>query len=132
MFGLTVQIEDQTKRVVDAAERTTFRNLGHAAARISKDAKALLVTAEGPSDPGEPPHTHKGAFLRRAVRFHNDKKAQSAVIGPVASIVGEAGRAHELGEEFHGQDFDERPFMAPALEKNEDRFAHDWVGSLAE
>lgn len=127
---MTAQIEDTTLRVTDAAERATFRNLGHAAARISKDAKASLVTALGPSDPGEPPHTHQGAFLRRAVRYAADK--EEAVIGPQASIVGESGRAHELGEDFHGQAFPERPFMGPALEANEDRFASDFAGSIGE
>ena len=130
MIGLTVTIEDQTKRVAEAAQRATFRNLGHAAARISKDVKESLVTAEGPSEPGQPPHTHQGAYLRRAVRYAADK--ESAVIGPMASIVGEAGAAHEFGGEFHDQEFPERPFVAPALEKNEDRLAPDWQGSIGE
>jgi len=132
MFGMSVQIEDQTKRVKDAADQATFRNLGHGAARISKDVKESLVTAEGPSPAGSPPHTHKGAYLRRAVRYANDKEAQSAVTGPLASIVGEAGAAHEFGEEFHGQDYPERPFMAPALDKNVDRLAPDWQGTIGE
>ena len=132
MVGLTVQFEDRTKRVEYAAERATFRNLGHAAASISKTAKASLVTAEGPSRPGSPPHTHRGAHLRRAIRFDHNRKEQSAVIGPVASIVGEAGAAHEFGEQFHGQEYPERPFMGPALEANQDRFASDWEGSIGE
>ena len=130
MIGVEVKTEDQTKRVTGAVERAAFRNFGHAAARISKDAKASLITAEGPSEPGTPPHTHQGAFLRRAVRF--DATKEDAVIGPTASVVGESGRAHELGEEFRGQVFDERSFMQPALEKNLDRFAADWEGSIGE
>src|SRR5690349_2082890 len=132
MIGFTVKIEDQTKRVSGAAERATFRNLGHAAARISKDAKASLVTAEGPSPAGSPPHTHQGAFLRRAIRYDHNRKDQSAVIGPLASIVGEAGAAHEFGETFRGEDYPERSFMGPALEANEDRFAQEWQGSIGE
>ena len=130
MISFAVQVEDKTKRVADAAERATFRNVGHGAARITKDAKASLVTAPGPSDPGEPPHTHRGAFLRRAVRYVADK--EEAIIGPQASMVGESGAAHELGEDFHGQEFDERPYMWPALEDNADRFASDWAGSIGE
>lgn len=132
MIGLAVQTEDQTKRVQDAADEAAFRNLGHAAARISKDAKESLVTAEGPSPAGSPPHTHQGAYLRRAVRYANDKEAQVAVIGPLASIVGESGAAHEFGEEFHDQQYPERSFMAPALEKNIDRLAADWQGTIGE
>src|SRR6186713_2725290 len=101
-----VQIVDQTKRVIAAAEKAAFRNFGHAAASISKDIKSTLETAEGPSDPGDPPHTHKGAYLRRAVRYAADK--EGAVIGTMASVVGEAGAAHEHGLNFHGQDFPER------------------------
>jgi hypothetical protein len=130
MIGFEVKTEDHTQRVLDATDRAAFRNFGHAAARLSKDAKESLVTAEGPSPAGQPPHTHKGAHLRRAVRY--DATKEDAVIGPMASIVDEAGAAHELGGEFHGQIFDERPFMEPALEKNLDRFHSDWTGSIGD
>ena len=130
MIGLTVQIDDRMQSVVSAAEEAAFRNFGHGAARISKDAKASLEKADGPSEPGEPPHTHQGAFLRRGVRYAADK--ESAVIGPMASIVGESGSAHELGGEYRGQLFPLRPFMRPALEKNLSRFQSDWAGSIGE
>ena len=130
MIGAEVKVENHTQRVTDALERAAFRNFGHAAARISKDAKESLVTAEGPSPAGSPPHTHQGAHLRRAVRY--DATKEDAVIGPLESIVGESGAAHELGETFHGFTFDERPFMAPALEKNLDRFNQDWADSIGE
>lgn len=130
MIGMMVKTEGMTKRVADAAEKAAFRNFGHAAARISKDAKASLVTAIGPSSPGTPPHTHRGAYLRRAVRFAADK--EGAVIGPMASIVGQAGEAHEFGGGFRGQDYPERPFMGPALAKNLGRFAGDWAGTIGE
>jgi hypothetical protein len=35
-----------------------------------------------------------------------------------------------MGGEFRGHEYPERPFMAPALEKNLDRFAGDWAGSI--
>ncbi len=131
MFGLTVQVDDQTKRVADAADTTTFRNLGHAAASIRKTAMAEITNAEGPSEPGTPPHSRRGQ-LRRAIKFDVDKASETAVIGPEASIVGEAGAAHEFGGEFRGQDYPERPFMEPALEANVDRFASEWAGSIGE
>lgn len=130
MIGVSVQTTVKPQVVEKAAERAAFKNFGHAAARISKDAKATLLKAEGPSEPGTPPHTHRGAFLRRAVRFAADKKG--AVIGPRESIVGEAGSAHEHGGDYKGQDFPQRPFMFPALEKNMDRFAQEWAGSIGE
>ena len=131
MIGLEVKTEDHTHRVVDATERATFRNLGHAAGRIRRDAIESIVVAEGASEPGTPPHTRRRQ-LNRAITFDNDRALQEAVIGPRASVVGEAGAAHEFGEEFKGIDYDERAYMGPALEKNVDRFAGDWAGSIGE
>lgn len=131
MLGLTFQVEDNTKRVQDGADQSTFRNLGHAAASIRKTAIDEIVVAEGPSDPGTPPHTRRRQ-LKRAIKFDNDKASQTAVIGPEFSIVGEAGAAHEFGGEFRGEEYPERPFMEPALETNLDRFASEWAGSIGE
>lgn len=130
MIGLNYQSTDTTHKLDAAAEKAAFKNFGHAASRISKDAKASLITADGPSPEGAPPHTHKGAFLRRAVRYAADK--EGAVIGPMFSVVGEAGAAHELGESFHDQDFPERPYMGPALDRNISRLSTDWAGSIGE
>lgn len=140
MIGFGFQFVSETNRVEQAAEKTSFRNLGHAAAAIRKDAVESIQQAPGPSAPGEPPHTHTGGItkqgkvrkgnLQRAIAYDADQN--SAVIGPRESVVGQAGRAHELGEEFHGDDYPERPYMGPALEHNEVRFASDWAGSLGE
>lgn len=129
MIGAAIKVETQFNRVAKAVDKAAYRNMGHAAASISKDAKASLEKAEGPSLPGTPPHTHKGTYLRRAIRYAYDRNKQEAVIGPAYSIVGTAGQPHEFGEEFKGQDFPERSFMFPALERNIDRFASDWAGS---
>ena len=131
MFGLTFKSEDNTKRVQDAADRSTFRNLGHAAASIRKTAIESIIVAEGPSEPGTPPHTRRRQ-LKRAIKFDHDKASQTAVIGPEASIVGEAGAAHEFGGEFRGAEYPERAFMEPALEANVDRFAEEWGGSIGQ
>ena len=90
----------------------------------------ITFEAEGPSVPGQPPHTHKGTYLRRAVRWDADKT--SAVIGPMASIVDQAGAVHEFGQVRLGTDYPERPFMLPALERALPRFAGQWQGSVGE
>jgi hypothetical protein len=131
MIGIDIKTEDKTQRVTDATERATFRNLGHAVAAIRRDVVESIVVAEGPSPAGTPPHTRRRQ-LKRAIRFANDRAAQEAVVGPMASIVGESGRAHEMGGEFRGHDFPERPYMAPALEKNLDRFAGDWQSAIGD
>lgn len=132
MFGMRVTIADQTKQVSNAADKAAFRNFAHAAARISKDAKASIDKSTEPSDPGDPPHTRGrgGHNLRGAIRFNATK--DDAVVGPIASFVGQAGAAHEFGGEFRDQVYPERPFMWPALRANVDRFAKDWAGSIGE
>lgn len=130
MIGVKVKVEDRLHKVAKAADKAAFQNFRHAAASISKDAKASLDKAEGPSAPGSPPHTHKGTYLRRAVRYAADK--EGAVIGPMASVVGEVGAVHEFGEVFKGSDFEERAFMGPALERALPRLAADWAGTIGE
>ena len=131
MLGMSVKVEDRTKRVEKATEKAAFKNIGHAAAAISKTAKQSIQVSPDPAPAGQPPHTRRRQ-LNRAIRYHVDKQKQEAVIGPQASVVGEAGAAHEFGETFHGQDFQERPFMWPALEKNVDRFGSSFKGSIGE
>jgi len=121
-----------------ATEKAAFNNFGHAAAAIRKDAVESIVDEPGPSEPGTPPHTHTGGVtkkgkvrkgnLQRAIAY--DATKDDAIIGPRFSVVGLAGRAHELGEVFHGEDFDERSFMGPALDENLTRFAQDWDGAI--
>lgn len=128
MIGVKTTAEFYAKDIERAAEKAQFNNFAHAAASISKDVKSTLEKADEPSAPGAPPHTHRGAYLRRAVRWSADK--ESAVIGPQFSTVGEAGAVHEFGEEFHGTDYPERPYMQPALERAIPRFADSWAGSI--
>lgn len=129
MFGLHVNVIDETKRVGDAAARATYRNLGHAAASIRKDAQASITKSAEASPPGEPPHTRRGQ-ARRAILFAVERDKQSAVVGFAESRIGEAMSAHEHGGEYKGTEFPQRPTMGPALERNLDRFAADWAGSI--
>jgi ApbE superfamily uncharacterized protein (UPF0280 family) len=129
MFTTKVTIQDRTKRVKAAADKAAFRNYAHAAASIRKDAAASIVKSPDPSEPGEPPHTRK-RLLPRAMRFAVDK--EGAVIGPRASIAGQAGSVHELGGSYKGQTFPERPYMKPALDRAIPRFAGSWQGAIGE
>lgn len=158
MIGFEFKIEHLTPRLVNnyVADRS-FKNLGHASSAIRKDAIASIkpgptrqetlpsgrvVTRKVPSRPGTPPHTHtagvtkkgkpKAGFLPRAIVFVVDKAKQEAVIGPRASIIGESGGAHELGGEFRGQDYPERAYMYPALQRNLSRFGSGMAASLGE
>ncbi len=130
MIAVKVKTEDTTKRVADAAMKAAFKNFRHAAASISRDVKQNLEKAEGPSEPGDEPHTHKGIYLRRAIRWDGDK--DGAIIGPAASAVDQVGELHEFGGEREGAQYPARPFMAPALEKAIPRLAGDWAGTIGE
>lgn len=131
MFGLAVTIDDTTKRVKAAADRATFKNLGHAAATIRKQSAASIEVSGSPSEPGTPPHTRK-RLLKGSIRYAVDREQQEAVIGAEYSKVGESASAHELGGEFKGAEYEERPFMFPSLEANLDRFAAEYTGSIGE
>lgn len=132
--------EDNFNRLIDAVEKASFRNVGHAAAAIRKDAIESIKSAKGPSEPGTPPHTHTSGFtrkgklrrgdLQRAIVFAQNRKEKTAIVGPRFSVVGESGSAHEFGGEYLGQDYPERAFMAPALEKNIDRFGGSFSASI--
>ena len=45
MFGTKIRTQDRTKKVKDAADKAAFRNFGHAAAAIRKDAVASIEVA---------------------------------------------------------------------------------------
>ena len=127
-----LQYTNQTD--LSAATKAAFRNFGH----CRHDAGTPWNrSCPRPLEPGTPPHTHTGSHRKGKVRWGNLQRAiaydatkDDAIIGPRFSVVGLAGRAHELGEVFHGEEFDERAFMGPALDDNLTRFAQDWDGSI--
>lgn len=132
MIETTVRTAENTKKIQQSAEKATFENLRHAAFSLSKDAKSTIDKSDSPSEAGSAPHTKgkKGHNLKGAI-FTNIIR-DSALIGPRASFVEDAGALHEFGERREGEDFDERPFMGPALDRAIPRFAADWAGSIGE
>ena len=110
----------------DKARKRIFAIMGFA---IRKTAVGSIEQEHGPSDPGEPPHTHRRAFLRRAVLYAANK--DGVVIGPRMSVVGISGMAHEFGGKYGKGVYPERPFMRPAMEQNLSRFANEWNAAFA-
>ncbi|WP_254512856.1 hypothetical protein [Anatilimnocola floriformis] len=129
MIEFGYEFTDTSKRVTDAAAEASFKNAGHAAASIRKDAINSIEKSDSASLPNTPPHTRKG-LLPRSIVYFEDKAEQMAITGPRFSFVGESGRAHEFGEEFRGEEFEERAFMGPALDRNAARFASSFAGSI--
>lgn len=94
--------------------------------------QSLIVTAKGPSKPGQPPHTRgRGKkSLRAAIKYNFDKASQDAVVGPAYSMLGDAAEPHAKGvARRRGKDrrpFKKRPFAEPALDRVKDRFSRNW------
>jgi len=132
MFGMKSKVIDEHHKVAAAARRATYRNLFHAAASIRKTAIESIERSPDPSEEGEPPHTRgfRRGGLREAIAFEVELRDEQAVVGVDADKLGRAGEPHEHGRKYKGQEYEERPFMGPALEKNRDRFARGWAGSI--
>ena len=131
--GSSVTLELDTQKIQKAVEKANFENFGHAAASIAKTAKTSLVRKANPrhaSTPGSPPHTHKGVYLKRAIRYARYPNGTGAIIGPMATIVGDVGAVHEFGERRNTANYPLRPFMRPALDASLSRFAKQWRGTV--
>lgn len=110
-----------------------FRSISHAAAAIRSTARRLITRSKEPSQPGEPVHTRRGKAKRSdAILYDADRHRDDAVIGFTHSVMDTAMGAHELGGEYKGGEFPERPTMGPALDANLVRFADEFKGSIGE
>lgn len=140
MIGFDFKFADQTKAVKDAAAAGVFKNTKQAAATIRKAAIASIQPGDGPSPPGTPPHTQTAGLtkkgtprrgnLQRAILFDVAPDGVG-IVGPRKSVIGEAGRVHEFGGELFGDEYPERPYMEPALEKNLTRFGDSFAALLS-
>lgn len=112
-----------------AEERARLENFRHAAGAIRKDAIASIIPDPlgRPSPAGTPVATRRGQ-AKRAILYAADK--YGAVIGPSNRFVGTSMSAHEFGGEYKGEQYPRRPTMGPALERQTDRFAGSWRGSI--
>ena len=130
MFTMATQIIDEFDKVRKASEKAIERSHKRGGFLVRSAAVASIDRSEGPSRQGSPPHTHKGNWLRRAIRYAAD--FAGAVIGPMFSIFDTTGEAHEFGKMFRGRKYPPRPFMGPALEATSDQFAGTFKGSIGE
>jgi hypothetical protein len=125
------RFKDQHEKVLERMAENNVYSLKGAAYVVTQMAKARIVKAAKPSDPGESPHTKgKPKSLRASIIYDVDKETQSAVIGPSGGKVGTVGRLHEKGGVRGKAKYPARPFMAPALEEASERFIGQWKSSL--
>lgn len=127
-----VTIKDELKKIEKAARSTgPFQSLGHAGGTIRKSALLSIRKNKKSSKPGQPPHTREGQ-LRKAIFYAVDKAAQTVVIGPTKSKIGEIGGVMEHGGTYKGGQYAPRPFMGPALEESLPRIPAHFTGSIGE
>ena len=151
MIGATVKVQERLIAAVGPdsppVKKAKFRNFGHAAASIRRDAQQSIKPApkeerRGPrtrkgkrtrrgthaaASAGQPVRTQRGAY-RRAIIYHADE--HGAMIGPRFSVIGASGQAHEHGGEYMGGTYPQRAVMGPALERQAARFSETWRGSI--
>lgn len=157
MIDIKVKFESDAKPVVDAADKAIDRALQRTSYVISQDAKSTIerktkvpgqrsVGRGGKnkrrrwdaSRPGDPPLTRgqPGKNIKGAIRYKVDKEADTSVIGPDASIVGDVGIQLEFGKDRPSvpgdQVMEPRPFMGPAFDRNDELFGNTFEGSIGE
>jgi len=118
-----------SRKVINAAQRSNFKNLAHASAAIRLTARRSIRRARKQSFAGSPPHTRKGQ-LKRAILYAVEKQKATSVTGPAYEMAGTSGSAHEFGGRYKKQRYPRRAFMGPALQENLPRLPKMWAGSV--
>jgi hypothetical protein len=122
--------------VTRAVAPAKIRVLSKIGAFIRKSAQTSMRYRKRASAPGQPPSAHKefGALLRRLLFFGYDRSTDSVVVGPVATKRAEAPNLNEFGGKARrfGRmvTYPARPFMAPALAREEPKLPSYWTNSV--
>jgi phage gpG-like protein len=130
MIGVKVKVTFDKQKVLKAVRKASFTSLSHAAAAIRQTAARSIREGKKPSAPGKPPRTRGKRRLKNSIRYAVDERKQLAIIGPDSDIAGNVGAAHEFGGQYRDENYPARPFMAPALHKNEQRLPDFWEKSI--
>ncbi len=132
-FSMFFDRPNVIKRIKDGTKST----MSKAGAFIRQRAKSSIRPRKRIAKPGEPPSSHEGT-LKRLIFFGYDSSTDSVVIGPKLSKGGKPTIPHLL--EFGGSTKSWRngktakyrafPFMAPALEAEQQKFAGLFDGAV--
>jgi hypothetical protein len=135
------------KSVLDATDRATRRVLSRFGAYVRRSAKSSIRKRKRASAPGRPPSSHTG-LLKKLIFFGYEPTKRSVVIGPVR-LSGKPGDAPHVLE--HGgtariarrrwrrgrrvsvtqhRRIAARPFMGPAMEKEQPKLPAMWADSV--
>jgi len=131
------------QKITARMDNLTTKALKRAGAFVQRTARRSMRKGGKVSQPGQPPKSREGQ-LKRFLFFVVDRQAESVVIGPVklsgaedAPAVLEHGGITDRTLTSRGQgrrtvaaDYEPRPFMAPALQKETANLPELWANAF--
>ena len=119
------EVEFDADGLVARAAKASVDVLRRMGAYIRRAAQSKVRQSRNPSQPGEPPHTRRGA-LKRGILFGVDRRTNSVVVGPSVRFVGTSMQAHEFGGGYKRERYPKRPLMGPSLRESAPHLAKMW------
>ena len=123
------EVEFDADGLVARAAKASVDVLRRMGAYIRRVAQSKVRQSRNPSQPGEPPHTRRGA-LKRGILFGVDRRTNSAVVGPSIRFVGTSMQAHEFGGGYKWERYPKRPLMGPSLRESAPHLAKMWEDAV--
>ena len=123
------EVEFDADGLVARAAKASVDVLRRMGAYIRRVAQSKVRQSRNPSQPGEPPHTRRGA-LKRGILFGVDRRTNSVVVGPSIRFVGTSIQAHEFGGGYRKERYPKRPLMGPSLRESAPHLAKMWEGAV--
>ena len=123
------EVEFDADGLVARAAKGSVDVLRRMGAYIRRAAQSKVRQSRNPSQPGEPPHTRRGA-LKRGILFGVDRRTNSVVVGPSVRFVGTSMQAHEFGGGYKRERYPKRPLMGPSLRESAPHLAKMWEDAV--
>ena len=123
------EVEFDANGLVARAAKASVDVLRRMGAYIRRAAQSKVRQSRNPSQPGEPPHTRRGA-LKRGILFGVDRRTNSIVVGPSVRFVGTSMQAHEFGGGYKRERYPKRPLMGPSLRESAPHLAKMWENAV--
>ena len=136
---VTKQMFFDGKAVAKAVDKAARRVLSRFGAFVRTGARHSIRKRKAVSAPGSPPSSHVG-LLRKLILFGYDRTRRSVVIGPMPLHRGsDAPQLLEYGGRARRRDrrgrrriarYRARPFMGPALAREQPKLPAMWANSV--
>ena len=123
------EVEFDADGLVARAAKASVDVLRRMGAYIRRAAQSKVRQSRNPSQPGEPPHTRRGA-LKRGILFGVDRRTNSVVVGPSVRFVGTSMQAHEVGGGYKRERYPKRPLMGPSVRESAPHLAKMWENAV--